>query len=206
MDQALVTVPGSPAIGPYTWADFVALADDDRRELIDGHLIEVEVPTQLHEYIVAMLIARLVAWADANDGGTVLASGYKVRITNKRGVMPDVQYYKPGHLPPGEQQGLVTGQLDLAIEVLSESSRNIDRVAKMTWYAARRVPEYWIVDPGARTLERYLLRKGRYLLEPHGSNETFAPDTFPGLTLSLSRLWTGPRPARKRRTGTRRSG
>jgi Uma2 family endonuclease len=41
--------------GPYTWDDFVALDEDDRRELIDGELVEVEVPTELHEYIVWIL-------------------------------------------------------------------------------------------------------------------------------------------------------
>jgi len=29
-------------VGPYRWADFVALEDHDRRELIDGELVEVD--------------------------------------------------------------------------------------------------------------------------------------------------------------------
>ena len=29
--------------GPYTWDDFIALEEDDLRELIDGELVEVEV-------------------------------------------------------------------------------------------------------------------------------------------------------------------
>ena len=45
----LQTAPGS---GPYTWDDFVALEEDDLRELIDGELVEVEVPTVKHEEIV----------------------------------------------------------------------------------------------------------------------------------------------------------
>ena len=45
-------MPSSAASAPYTWDDFVALEEDDLRELIDGELVEVEVPTKLHEYIV----------------------------------------------------------------------------------------------------------------------------------------------------------
>src|ERR1035441_9426614 len=39
----------SAASAPYTWDDFIALEEDDLRELIDGELVEVEVPTKLHE-------------------------------------------------------------------------------------------------------------------------------------------------------------
>jgi hypothetical protein len=30
---------GLPQEGPYAWEDFLALDDDDRRELIDGELV-----------------------------------------------------------------------------------------------------------------------------------------------------------------------
>lgn len=43
----------------YDWRDFVALDEDDLRELIDGDLVAVEVPTDLHEHIVAAIIALL---------------------------------------------------------------------------------------------------------------------------------------------------
>ena len=39
----------------YTWDDFIALEEDDLRELIDGELVEVEVPTGRHEQIVIAL-------------------------------------------------------------------------------------------------------------------------------------------------------
>ena len=55
--------PAKPALGPHTWDEFVSLPDDDRRELIDGELLEVDVPTELHEHIVAALIAHLYVWS-----------------------------------------------------------------------------------------------------------------------------------------------
>ncbi len=33
-------MPSSAAAAPYTWDDFVALDEDDPRELIDGQLVE----------------------------------------------------------------------------------------------------------------------------------------------------------------------
>jgi Uma2 family endonuclease len=55
--------------GPYTWDDFVALEEDDLRELIDGELVEVEAPTKLHEYIVWLLSHHLGAWALPRKAG-----------------------------------------------------------------------------------------------------------------------------------------
>jgi Uma2 family endonuclease len=90
--------------GPYTWDDFIALEEDDLRELIDGELVEVEEPTFTHEQLVMTLGYLLLTWIDAGHGGRALASGYKIRISDRRGVMPDVQFYRAGNDAWREQQ------------------------------------------------------------------------------------------------------
>ena len=157
-------MPSPAASAPYTWDDFVALGEDDLRELIDGELVEVEVPKRQHERIVARLCFFLTGWADAGHGGEALSSGYKVRISERRGVMPDVQFYAQGNEPVEEEDGLVRGRPDLVVEVVSPSSQRCDRVTKLRWYAQLGVPEYWLVDGGARTLEQLVLRDGRCLI------------------------------------------
>src|SRR5271165_3275164 len=105
--------------GPYTWDDFVALGEDDLRELIDGELVEVEVPKGKHEFVVARIIAALATWADSGHGGRVYASGYKIRVSDRRGVMPDVQFYARGNDASVDQDdGLVRGRPDLVVEVV----------------------------------------------------------------------------------------
>ena len=182
-------VEASP--GPYTWDDFVALDDEDKRELIDGHLLEVEVPTLSHETIVATLIYFLSAWARERKAGRVVASGYKVRVSSRRGVMPDVQFFRADNRAPGSQdQALADGRPDLAIEIVSPSSRRYDRVVKLAWYASIGVPEYWIVDADARTLERLTLSGEHYVIaDALSADEVFRPATFEGLVLPLAELW-----------------
>ena len=114
--------PAAPEAGPYTWDDFIALGEDDLRELIDGELVQVEVPTRAHERITFLLAYYLESWAEARGGGEALGSGYKLRISAKRGVMPDAQFYRAGNLPRGQELGLVEGHPDLVIEVHSRSS------------------------------------------------------------------------------------
>ena len=179
--------------GPYRWEDFLSLDDDDRRELIDGEFLETEVPNEIHEWIVTWLVTSLTIWAQPRRAGITLPSGYKVRIRDDRGVMPDVQFFRRGRgaLP---QRGLDRGAPDLAVEIISPSSKRFDRVVKLAWYASIGTPEYWVVDPVKRTLERYLLASAGTLdlADTHQGDVRFAPETFPELEIDLAQLWTIP--------------
>jgi Uma2 family endonuclease len=183
-----------PSPGPYTWDDFLALEEDDLRELIDGELVEVEVPTKLHEYIVCLLSYYLTGWAIPRKAGFGVVSGFKVRITERRGVMPDLQFFRSTNpAAKGDAVALASGKPDLAVEIISESSRRYDHMTKLAWYASIGVPEYWILDPSARTLERLVLQEDKYLVaEVVGEDATFRPDSFEGLEIPLGTLWQFP--------------
>ena len=56
------------------------------------------------------------------------------------------------------------GAPDLVVEVLSPSTAQYDRGRKMRVYAQCGVREYWIVSPGDRTVEQYLLEEGQFTL------------------------------------------
>jgi Uma2 family endonuclease len=105
--------------------------------------------------------------------------------------MPDLQFYREGNDAVRDQDsGLVRGRPDLVVEVISPSSRRYDRVTKLRWYAQLAVPEYWLVDPEARTLERLVLRDGAYVIAASlAEEEMFAPETFDALSIPLARLW-----------------
>ena len=184
-------MPSAAANAPYTWDDFVALGEDDLRELIDGQLVEVEVPTADHEDIVGWLCFFLRTWTEAGHGGRVRASGYKIRVSDRRGVLPDVQFYRQeNEAGTGQAQGLERGRPDLVVEIVSPSSARYDRVTKLRWYAQLGVPEYWLVDPQARTLECLVLRDGMYTIAASlAEEETFRPASFEGLEIPLAKLW-----------------
>jgi Uma2 family endonuclease len=105
--------------------------------------------------------------------------------------MPDIQFYREANVSARQQQGgLVEGRPDLVVEIVSPSSQRYDRVTKLRWYAQREVPEYWLVDPQARTLERLVLREGSYVIAASlADDETFRPESFDGLEIPLVKLW-----------------
>lgn len=174
-----------------TWSQFVALPDDDRRELVGGQLMETDVPTHLHEHIVTMVAYFLTAWRRAGAGGNVLSSGYKIRISDEQAFMPDVQYFKPGRVIP--EQALSEGGPDLAVEVISPSSARFDSVEKLAGYASIGTAEYWLIDPEKRTLQRYVLKGQELLLEEQLEGDVlFRTATFLGLEMPLGELWKVP--------------
>jgi Uma2 family endonuclease len=63
-------------------------------------------------------------------------------------------------------------------------------VTKLRYYAHMGIPEYWLIDPQARTLERLVLQVGVFSIAASLSDEEiFRPEAFEGLEIPLARLW-----------------
>ena len=52
----------------------------------------------------------------------------------------------------------------MIVEILSPTNWTYDRREKFEAYQAAGVPEYWIVDYRAKSLEIFILEKGAYVL------------------------------------------
>lgn len=174
----------------HRWSDFVALPEDDRRELVDGRLVEVEMPTKWHERMCAKLMLWLGAWAEKQGGLHVLGSGYRLRISESRGAVPDVQLLTDEVYENADVNGLEEGHPELVIEVVSPSSRTHDGLRKLDWYAQLGVPEYWLVNPDTRSLVAHRLQNGVYAIVQHADGDTvFKSKSFKGLKIPLAELW-----------------
>ena len=53
---------------------------------------------------------------------------------------------------------------DFIVEILSKSTKKIDRGVKFEDYTAHNVSEYWIIDADNEMLEQYFLKNGKYEL------------------------------------------
>jgi Uma2 family endonuclease len=73
----------------------------------------------------------------------------------------------------GEEE--IAGVPDLVMEILSPRTWLYDRREKMQVYQEAGIPEYWIVDPRALTIEVYVLEQGTYLLAGQYTREEVAP-------------------------------
>jgi Uma2 family endonuclease len=90
------------------------------------------------------------------------------------------------------------GPPDLAIEVLSPSSVEIDREDKFEQYRAGKVKHYWIVDPAKRVLDAYSLKKGMYVRTGRGTvNDVLRLPPFRDLEIQLAAIWHPPIPRKR---------
>jgi Uma2 family endonuclease len=137
---------------------------DAKAEFINGKVImhspakvrHLKVRDNLHDLLRAFVKARQLGWVTGEKALCVFP---------RNDYEPDVCFF-------GREKAalLVPGQLKLPIpdfiaEVLSDSTEIADRGQKFEDYGAHGVPEYWIIDPEAETLEQFLARDGRYYLE-----------------------------------------
>lgn len=133
------------------------LPDDGQRyEIIDGVLFVTPSPSDVHQYIVGELYARLLYYLRGSGVGHPVISPSDVRRDdwNRNRVQPDVFVVpvREGKRPsfPFDLTGLL-----LAIEVESPRNTRYDYQTKRVLYLDTGVPEYWIVSPTARTIARW---------------------------------------------------
>ena len=140
----------------WTAARVRALQDEERAwpryELVDGELLVTPAPRYEHQAAVLLLARRLADHADAQGLGRVLTSPADLELEPGVVVQPDVFVVPAGVRP---RSWADVRSLLLAVEVLSPGSARSDRVRKRRLYQRVGVPEYWVVDLDACTIERW---------------------------------------------------
>ncbi|MGK3999615.1 Uma2 family endonuclease [Sorangium sp. So ce1024] len=188
MAGAAVALDSSGRLSGEAWAD---LPEDEPGELVDGVLVEEEVPDWIHETAVSWLIRLLGAWAAAR-GAFVAGSELKYLLRNGNGRKPDLSMILPGQKPP-PRRGPMLRPPDVMIEVVSPRPRDVhrDRIEKLREYAAFGVRWYWLLDPATRMLEIYELGPdGRYVwAQGAAGGRLEAVPGCEGLVLDLDALW-----------------
>ncbi len=172
--QAVPPVSAWPEQGQWTYEYWLRLPDDGYRyEVLDGELYMTPPPATQHQDTLLALAAAMRTFASSRRLGKVLAAPCGVRLSNQSvPIQPDILFVSAARANIIGKE-YVEGAPDLVVEVLSPSNWSYDRREKFRAYLEGGVPEYWIVDYRARTVEVFHAEEGEYvLLGKHGSGET----------------------------------
>jgi Uma2 family endonuclease len=163
--------------------------DGNRYEVIDGDLFVSPPPLEPHQRASIKLSVLVGGYVFTHRIGMVYAAPIGLVLDEENGLEPDLIYVSNARLGIITERG-IDGVPDLVVEILSRSTQARDRGIKMRRYARSGIPQYWIVDPRARTLEAYQLGEHGYdLVGSFGVGTIFRPLLFPGLEILIDDLW-----------------
>lgn len=173
-----------------SYDDLAQMPDDGRRyELYDGEVVVVPSPILLHQ-VVAWRVCRILDDYAGQTGGLAVASPMDVIFSDYDVVQPDILFLTADSMRTVSLMDRVRQPPDLAVEVLSPSTASNDRGRKMRMFQRYGVPEYWIVDPIAETIEIYRLAESAYaLVGTFSGSEKMYSSALPDLTVVPSSVF-----------------
>ena len=181
-----------------TFEEYLSYDDgtDNRYELIDGELVALPPESGRNDFIAFYLRDELI----------VLVERKRVRLHScaiqvpvlkpgqAQNRYPDLVILRPEHLDLTQQQLAIKSNMPppvLVVEVVSPGrvSWNRDYLEKREQYAARGIPEYWIVDPQAEVVIVLQLKSSTYVEvgQFRGTQRIVSP-SFPALNLSAEQI------------------
>jgi len=165
----------------WTYSEFARLPSEGstRYEVIDGELAVTPAPTPSHQIVIGHLTRVLGTFVHDHGLGIVFPGPIDVLFGEGDCLEPDLAFVR------ADRSGLVSdrgieGAPDLVVEVTSPSTAHRDRGVKLARYRRFGVPEYWIVDLDARTIEVWRLREGAEAPEVVGAGESLSWRPAPG--------------------------
>jgi Uma2 family endonuclease len=171
------------------WAN---MQEDEDGELVDGYLVEEEVPSIRHESAVTWIVLAVGPWLKAR-GGRIFGSEVKFRIDDRRGRKPDLSI-DLGRARAIDDAPLQTRMADIVVEIVTPTPRDErrDRVEKMTDYARAGARWYWIVDPALGSFEVFELTERGTYARVLAATEGVVGDIpgCEGLSLDLDAMWS----------------
>lgn len=171
-----------------TAEELLELPDARHYELVRGVPQVSEPPGGAHGQLAMRLGALLDEQVMSLGLGTTLVeAGYVLRRMPDTVRGPDVSFIGVARLPPDQiPEAFIPGAPDLAVEIISPSSRWSEVEEKVTDYLSGGARLVWLVDPRARrVVVRYPDRPPAALTD----NDTLdGEDVVPGFRLAVAEL------------------
>jgi Uma2 family endonuclease len=176
-----------------TIADWDAMpyGDGNRYEIIEGELFVSCSPGLTHEIVLSNLILRIGKFLEGNPVG-LMVSGPGMILSDISGVIPDAIFLLKEQRDTIVKNDRLHAPPALVVEILSPGSANIrrDRISKLNLYSKYGVPEYWIVDPKHKTIERYISERSSLVLnETLQHEDALTMTALPGFSCPVSDIF-----------------
>lgn len=128
-----------------------------KAEFINGQVILHSPVKRGHLRCSGNLFKLLDTFVAIHDLGETSYDKGMVALT-RNDYEPDICFWGKEKSANFTDETMLHPAPDFVVEVLSKKTAKTDRTIKFNDYAAHGVPEYWIIDPNAQTIEQYWLQ------------------------------------------------
>lgn len=175
------------------YEDLYSIPENMTGEIIGGELVVTPRPSRKHTYATSRLDKEIGYPYDLGRGGG--PGGWVLLVEPEIGLgehimVPDLAGWREERYPDEEPHNWISAAPDWVCEVLSPSTRKVDRIRKMPIYARFSVPYLWLLDPLDQTLEVFRLKEGEWVVTGfHEGDDKVRAMPFMEIEIHLSDLW-----------------
>ena len=183
-----------------TFEDYLAYDDgtDTRYELVDGELLPMNPPRGKHIRAVRYLYNHFEEAIEHKGEPWVVSWDYGIRTGVKKSRIADlVVLTEEQEDAILEQSAVLEEPPILVVEVVSPDDPARDYRYKRSEYAAKGIPEYWIVDLKKQQVVVLTLVKGFYEEAIFTGADRIISPTFPELDLTVDQLVAASQPRKR---------
>ncbi|MCL2815569.1 MAG: Uma2 family endonuclease [Oscillospiraceae bacterium] len=146
----------------YTYGDYIKWDNEIRYELIDGAAYAMAGVSTAHQRISRKILTQFDIFLRGKTC-EIFSAPFDVRLNSD--TFDDI-VVQPDLLVICDKSKLdsksVSGAPDMVIEILSNSNTRHDTIVKFRLYQKAGVREYWIIDPGTKSVQVYILKNKKY--------------------------------------------
>lgn len=155
-----------------SWSSSLENASEERFELVDGELFALPPEKEINNWIARCLMLRLIASRQV-AARLIVTHSLELQVPVLRAGdsanrFPDLVVFWPEHLSMMQNRLTITDEMPpprMVAEVMSAGKRNRERdlISKRDQYAAREIPEYWLLDPEIKAVRVLQLQGEQYV-------------------------------------------
>lgn len=170
-----------------TEADYYAISDDVKVELIDGEIYNMASPGVVHQEILWRLTALIDEYIDTKGGQCKVIPDLDTKLSTDRDtiVRPDISVVCD---PDKLTEKRCEGSPDWIIEIASPGDPKHDYLTKLELYQRVGVREYWIVDPMKHSVIAYRMTEENFDTTCYTFNDNISAGIYDDLTINFARI------------------
>jgi Uma2 family endonuclease len=175
----------------FTYADYLEWEGPERYQLINGEAFMMASPTVEHQAISGELFRQFANYLHGKPC-RVFAAPLDMRPFPREDSSDDT-VVQPDILVVCDSaklsKGSVDGPPDFITEIVSPSNTLKELFLKFQIYLNAGVREYWVIEPGQKTVQVHVLENGHYISSIYKKDAVIPVTILPPLSIDLKTIW-----------------